>query len=104
MLIPLINDLITALNATQAEYKRKEFFQNNFQVSTWNLGRIKRQKKDLEIEINEYTKVIKLLLSINAGEKITESEFNFLNEINYIQHFMCTNKENIGVITRRNSI
>lgn len=102
----LINKLNNALTAAEALLEKGNFYKKEFKsiLSSYNLDRIKHSSINFQKEIDEYTSIIKLLKYMQNGHEISHHDFYFLNQISYLQAFMQTHGDNIGISSRRNSI
>ncbi len=102
----LIKQLSVALTSAQALLEKGKFLKKEFRsiLSSGNLEGINCKAVDYQEEIDEYTSIINLLNHMQSNGRITTHDFNYLNQISYMQNFMQSHKENIGVIARRNSL
>ncbi|MFA6036609.1 MAG: hypothetical protein WC748_00640 [Legionellales bacterium] len=102
----LINKLNNALTAAEALLDKGDFYKKEFKsiLSSYNLDHIKHSSINCQKEIDEYTSIIELLKCMQNDHEISRHDFYFLNQISYMQAFMQTYGDNIGISSRRNSI
>ncbi len=89
--------LSTSINLLESSKKVLHDFYNIMSEGKKNAKQ--QYHSELEKEINEYTKALLLLSYIKNNMGLTEKEFIFLNNLNYVNGFIATYIENIKVFS-----